>query len=67
MAKELTVTEYNKKCAIFEYLKRLDENGREKVKATSIQSPSNKSSRKSSKTIQLIDDENIAEECYSWI
>ena len=32
--KSLTVTEYNKKRAIFEYLRRLDDNGNEKVKAS---------------------------------
>ncbi|PKY33513.1 hypothetical protein RhiirB3_452466 [Rhizophagus irregularis] len=32
--KILTVTEYNKKRAIYEYLKRLDENGKGKMKAS---------------------------------
>ena len=32
--KSLTVTEYNKKWAIFEYLRRLDDNGNGKVKAS---------------------------------
>ena len=32
--RSLTVTEYNKKRAIFEYLKRLDDNGNGKVKAS---------------------------------
>ncbi|CAI2191986.1 12355_t:CDS:1, partial [Funneliformis geosporum] len=32
--KILTVTEYNKKCAIYEYLKRLDKNGKGKGKAS---------------------------------
>jgi len=32
--RSLTVTEYNKKQAIFEYLKRLDNNGNGKVKAS---------------------------------
>ena len=92
--KVLTVTEYNKKRAIFEYLRRLDENGRGKAKASkeaaelvyiehapfkarSIQYWANywlqynhlpvSRQGKHQKTIRLIDDEDVAEECYSWI
>src|SRR5436190_56074 len=92
--KELTVTEYNKKRAIYEYLRRLDENGRGKLKASneaaelvyiehapfkarSIQYWANywlqhnclpvSRQGKHQKTIRLIDDEDVAEECYSWI
>ena len=92
--KELMVTEYNKKRAIFEYLRRLDENGRGKEKASKeaaelvyiehalfkartiqywvnywLQYNHLPVSRqgKHQKTVQLIDDEDVAEECYSWI
>jgi hypothetical protein len=92
--KSLTVIEYNKKRAIFEYLKRLDDNGKGKVKASIeaaqlvfIESAPYKArsirywasywlqynhlpiSRqgKHQKTLRLIDDEDIAEKCHTWI
>ena len=93
--KILTVIEYNKKQAIYEYLKRLDENrGKEKIKvskeaaqlvfincaphrARTIQYWANfwlqynhlpiSHQGKHKKTIRLIDDKDIAEECYAWI
>ncbi|CAI2181215.1 13064_t:CDS:2 [Funneliformis geosporum] len=63
--KSLTVTEYNKKRAIFEYLRRLDDNENGKVKA-SIEA-AKLSSRQTSKIVHLIDDEDIAEKCHTWI
>ncbi|UZO29111.1 uncharacterized protein OCT59_022601 [Rhizophagus irregularis] len=92
--KILTVTEYNKKRAIYEYLKRLDENGKGKMKASkeaaqlifidcapnrarSIQYWANfwlqnnhlpmSRQGKHQKTIRLIDDEDIAVKCHTWI
>ena len=92
--KSLTVAEYTKKRAIFEYLIRLDENGKGKMKASMesaqlvfIESASYKARSirywakywlqynhlpvshqgKHKKTIRLIDDEDIAEQCYTWI
>ncbi|PKB92116.1 hypothetical protein RhiirA5_387884 [Rhizophagus irregularis] len=91
----LNVTEYNKKRAIFEYLRRLSDNdGKGKIKASVeaaqvvfIENTQYKAriirywakywlqynhlpiSRqgKHQKTIRLIDDEDIAEECHIWI
>jgi hypothetical protein len=92
--KSLTVTEYNKKRAIFEYLTRLDDNGKGKTKASmevvqlvfigggpykarSIRYWANywlqynnlpvNHQGKHKKTIRLIDDEDIAEKCHTWI
>ena len=92
--KLLTVTEYNKKRAIFEYLRRLDDNGSGKVKASMeaaklvfIESAPYRAKTirywanywlqynhlpinhqgKHQKTVRLIDDEDIAEKCHTWI
>ncbi len=92
--KLLTVAEYNKKRAILEYLTRLNDNEKGKMKVsmkatqlvfiksgpykarsirywTNYQLKYNRLSvshqGKYKKTIRLIDDENIAEECYIWI
>ncbi|CAI2185935.1 4271_t:CDS:2, partial [Funneliformis geosporum] len=58
--KSMTVAEYNKKRVIFEYLIRLDDNRKGKMKAINHQA-------KCKKTIQLIDDEDIAEKVHIWI
>lgn len=92
--KTLTVTEYNKKRAVFEYLKRLDDNGKGKMKASieaaklvfieyapykprTIQYWANfwlkynhlpvSRQGKHQKMVRLIDEEDIAEECHTWI
>jgi hypothetical protein len=92
--KTMTVSEYNKKRAIFEYLTRLDDSGKGKMKASmeavqlvfigsgpykarSIRYWANywlqynhlpvSRQGKHKKTICLIDDENIAEKCHTWI
>jgi hypothetical protein len=92
--KKLSVSEFNKKRAIFEYLRRLDDDGKGKVKASKeaaqlvfiesapyrartirywanywLQNNHFPISRqgKHQKTIRLIDDEDIAEECHTWI
>jgi hypothetical protein len=92
--KTLTVMEYNKKCAVFEYLKRLDDNGSGKIKASieaaklvfieyapykprTIQYWANfwlknnhlpvSRQGKHQKMVRLIDEEDIAEECHTWI
>jgi len=92
--KTLTVMEYNKKRAVFEYLKRLDNNGRGKIKASieaaklvfieyasykprTIQYWANfwlkynhlpvSRQGKHQKMVQLIDEEDIAEECHTCI
>src|SRR5947209_7609865 len=92
--KNLSVVEYNKKRAIFEYLNHLDSNGKGKIKASETASqlvyidalpyrarairnwatywlehnhlPFSHQG-KHQKTIRLIDDEDIAEKCQSWV
>ena len=92
--KSFSVSEFNKTRAIFEYLKRLDDNGRGKKRA-SIEAAqlvfidsapyrartirywanywlqynhlSISRQGKHQKTLWLIDDEDIAEECHAWI
>ena len=92
--KKISVIEYNKKKAIFEYLQRLDENGKGKMdasmeaakivfinagfyKATIIQKWAAYWLKtgclppvyheKHQKTIHLIDNEDIANRCKTWI
>jgi len=95
--KSLSAAEYTKKRAIFEYLIRLDDNGKGKMKASMesarlvfIESASYYSYKarsirywakywlqynhlpvshqgKHKKTIRLIDDEDIVEQCHTWI
>ena len=92
--KKMSVIEYNKKKAIFEYLQRLDENGKGKMDASMeaakivfINAGSYKATMirkwaaywlktgrlppvyhgKHQKTIRLIDDEDIANKCKTWI
>jgi hypothetical protein len=92
--KSLTAVEYTKKRAIFEYLIRLDGNGKGKMKASMesaqlvfIEGAPYKARSirywakywlqynhlpvshqgKHKKTIRLIDDEDIAEQCHTWI
>ncbi|CAI2180525.1 12899_t:CDS:2 [Funneliformis geosporum] len=69
--KSFTVAEYTKKWAIFEYLIRLDDNGKRKMKASmeSAQLVFVEVSHqgKYKKMIQLIDDENIVEQYHTWI
>ncbi|GBC21156.2 hypothetical protein RIR_jg24235.t1 [Rhizophagus irregularis DAOM 181602=DAOM 197198] len=91
---KMKVNEYNKKRAIFEYLKLSDENGGGKMeaslnvarmvfvdggvwKARQIRNWANywllhnalpiSYQGKHQKTIRLIDDEDVAEECHAWI
>jgi len=92
--KNLSVVNYNKKRAIFEYLNHLDSNGKGKIKASETASqlvyidalpyrarairnwatywleydrlPFSYQG-KHQKTIRLIDDEDTAEKCQSWI
>jgi len=92
--KKMSVIEYNKKKVIFEYLQRLDENGKGKMDASMeaakivfINAGSYKATiiqkwvaywlktgclplvyhGKHQKTIRLIDDEDIANRCKTWI
>ena len=92
--KKMSIIEYNKKRAIFEYLQRLDKNNRRKMDASMeaakivfINAGSYKATiickwaaywlktdhlppvyqGKHQKTVQLIDDENIANRCKTWI
>ncbi|RIA88737.1 hypothetical protein C1645_825920 [Glomus cerebriforme] len=64
---KMKVTEYNKKRAIFEYLNLLNKNGGEKMKASLNIAQMVFVDGKHKKTIRLIDDEDVAEKCHSWI
>jgi hypothetical protein len=92
--KNVSVVNYNKKRAIFEYLNNLDSNGKGKIKASEIASqlvyidalpyrartirnwatywlennhlPFNHQGRHQ-KIIRLIDDEDTAEKCWTWV
>ncbi|CAI2190523.1 2786_t:CDS:2 [Funneliformis geosporum] len=65
--KSLTVTEYTKKQIIFEYLIRLEYNEKGKMKASMESTQLVFVEGVAYKTIQLIDDEDIAEQCHTWI
>ncbi|CAI2187218.1 18244_t:CDS:2 [Funneliformis geosporum] len=64
----MSIIEYNKKRAIFKYLQRLDKNGRGKM-AASLKAAKIVfiNAKKHQKTVRLINDEDIANRCKTWI
>ncbi|CAB4446638.1 unnamed protein product [Rhizophagus irregularis] len=69
---QLTVTEYNYKRAIFEYLTLLNSNNRYGQMDISLEIAQkifiNASKyEKHQKTVRVIDDEDVAEKCHVWI